>query len=133
MSKSYLILRLDGAIFIGQQQAVQIRDFFLDALALIRIPYGSHLGLQLNSTGHRLNILVIPESLPDISHILMLQQAEASGIKNQGIAGDARLLVVSPAEASINAQCLAICLDRSFPLGHLHRHMAIDDMAFLRV
>ena len=52
---------------------------------------------------------------------------------NQGIAGNARLVVVGLGETAVDDHQLTICLDRILALQGAHWHVTIDDVAVLAV
>ena len=59
----------------------------------------------------------------------MCPQGQAPAVVHQGVAGDAGLFVVGPAEAAVDADHPAGAFHRGLPLHRPHRHVAVDDVA----
>ena len=100
----------DGTAAESSQQSHQIVDLFLQRTA---------------------DVPVFPDGVGPAGKGLVGHQAQAVGVVDERIAGDAGGALVGLAEAAVDHQQLAAALDGALALFGLDGHMAVDDVAVL--
>ena len=121
----------DGTGAVGLQQQLQVVHPALQFAALVGISDPHSVLHFFKNHAFIGNIVILVHGVPLSGKGLVGHNAVMAGIVDQSIARNAGGGLVSPAEAAVDNQQLSSALHGAFSLFHLHRHMAVDNMAML--
>ena len=117
------------AVLVGEEEVIEVGDLVLHLAPLVGVADRGVEGLKFDRLGDGFDVVVGAQGFADVGDVLVLQQAQAAGVIDERVAGDARLLVVGLAEAAVDDDGFAAGLDRALALLDLDRDVAIDDVA----
>ena len=124
-----LVVLLDQAALVGPQQGLQILHLALQLAADVGL--GDLHALLQPLEHHRVgvDVAVDPQGLLLAREGLVGDDAEAGGVEDQGVPGDAGGGLVGLAEAAVDDNELAAGLEGALPLLGLDGDVAVDDVA----
>ena len=126
----FLPLRLlDESVAIGIEQLLEVGYLLSEVLTYVGICHEHAAIGHLHNLGGTLDVGASLDGILHTGKWLVLNQLESTGVIYQGVAGDARLIMVCLGESAVDDHQLAVRLDRVLALGGAHGHVAIDDVA----
>ena len=115
-----------NTVLIRTKQRVEVVDLFPHDPALVGVADSLPAALYLDRLRDGLDILIPGERRLDVRHLAVREEAQTTGVRDERIAGDARLLVVGFGEAAVDDNCPAARLDRALPLLHRSSDLTIS-------
>ena len=108
-------------------------DHLEEFLAVIRVADHDALRFQFDLCRFGIDVDVVHQRLVDIFKGVVRFDADAVGVEDERVAGNARRPLVGLAETAVDADFLAFRPDRAFAFLDLDRRMAVDDVSLRRV
>ena len=87
-------LLLEDAVAVGVKEILEVGDLGTEFLALVGVGDEHAVGGHLNDLGGRLDVGLTDDGVAGRGEGLVLYELEAAGVVDEGVAGDARLVVV---------------------------------------
>lgn len=120
---------LDSTVSICIEQLAQVLDLAADLGASIGVAHHAATVRLVKTVGLAFDVHVARECLGNRRKGPVRLEAAAARARDERIAGDARLGMVSAAEAAIDDQQLALGADGLLALGGFNGRVAVDDVA----
>ena len=124
----FLRVLLDDAVAVGVEQAAQFFYLFLNLAALVGVAHANASAHHLHDLLAALDVSAAGYGLCGAGERLVLDEFEAAAVIDEGVACDARRVVVGLRETSVDDHQHAVGLDGVLALAGMNRHVAVDDV-----